>query len=182
MYLSGRHHAALHRPNYILITQRRGFVLEFHLPHYVLRRDKRQFHDARGLRKHRYFRPPSEDEQNCIYEAQLSLIILGEDDFCWTAYFCGDSYFTGGNPVHRYLQDQTDGPTGALRACNRPIWDPRYYFLAVLSTRMEQVTMEWTALVQFMEDYLDPHVRFSSPPTVLQCLRGTCTYLIHLKP
>lgn len=104
--------------------------------------------------------------QDCIYEAQQSLIILGVDDFFWTAYFCGDSYFTGRNPVHGHLDDKTDGPAGGLRQCNRPIWDPRYYFLVVLSTRINQVTMEWTALVQFMEIYLDPHV------SRLQCLRN----------
>lgn len=84
-------------------------------------------------------------------------MILRVDDFFRTAYFCGDSYFTGKNPVHVHLGNHTDGPTGALRQCNRPIWDPRFYFLAVLSTRINQLTMEWAALVQFMENYLNPH-------------------------
>lgn len=80
------------------------------------------------------------------------------DDFFWTAYFCGDTYYTGEDTVDEYLKEGLDGPSAGQTRCDWPIWDPRYYFLTVLSIRMYQVTAEWTVLVQVLESYLDPHV------------------------
>lgn len=80
------------------------------------------------------------------------------DDFVWTAHFCGDSYFSDDDPAKGYLINELDGPSGGLRECRQPIWDPRCYFITVLSARMNQVTMEWVVLVRFLEDYLDTHV------------------------
>ncbi|KAF7158588.1 hypothetical protein CNMCM5623_003648 [Aspergillus felis] len=135
----------------------RGFVLQFHLPYYALRPDQPDLRDSRGLRKHRYFRPPGEEKQDCIYEAQLSLIVFGVDDFFWTAYFCEDTYFGGQDLVANCLQDEVDGPSLGRRMHKFPIWDPRYYFLSILATRTGQITLEWTVLVQSLENVLDRH-------------------------
>lgn len=99
--------------------------------------------------------------QECIYEAQLSLILFGVDDFFWTAYFCGDTYFTGKPTTETYLENRVDAPSGGQRTVDWPIWDPRYYFLYVLSIRISQITREWTVLVQTLENYLDPLVSHS---------------------
>lgn len=139
-------------------VQNRKIVLQFHLPHYVLRPDSTNHSDPRGLRKARYFRPPGTILQDCIYESQLSLIIFVVDDFFWTAHFCGDTYYTGEDTVQDLLKARSDGPSGGQLPRNLPIWDPRYYFLTVLSIRMYQVTAEWTVLVQVLESYLDSHV------------------------
>ncbi|KAB8276290.1 hypothetical protein BDV30DRAFT_235745 [Aspergillus minisclerotigenes] len=139
------------------ISQIRGFTLEFHLPHYVLRPSQTKFQDRRGLRKHRFFRPPRSDDSDCIYEAQLSLVVSGVDDYFWTACFCEDSYFRGKNPIPDYLEDKVDGPSFGLRMSKYPIWDPRYYFLSILSIRMSQVAMEWTVIVGTLEGHLDKH-------------------------
>lgn len=142
---------------YMNVSQTRGFVLEFHLPHFVLRPDSTKYSDHRGLRTARYFRPPNSGPQDRIYESQFSLIICGLDDFFWTAYFCADGYHTAMDTVDDYLKQGVDGPSGGQKRCDWPIWDPRFYFLAVLAIRMSQVTAEWTVLVQELEDYLDPH-------------------------
>jgi hypothetical protein len=134
-------------------------VLEFHLPYYALRPDRPDLRDSRGLRKHRYFRPPGEEKQDCIYESQLSLIVFGVDDFFWTAYFCEDTYFSNQDLVANCLQDEVDGPSLGRRMHKFPIWDPRYYFLSILATRTGQITLEWTVLVQSLESVLDRHVR-----------------------
>ncbi|PIG87092.1 hypothetical protein AARAC_004323 [Aspergillus arachidicola] len=139
------------------ISQIRGFTLEFHLPHYVLRSSQTEFQDRRGLRKHRFFRPPTSNDSDCIYEAQLSLVVYGVDEYFWTAYLCEDSYFREKYPVTEYLKDEVDGPSFGLRMCKFPIWDPRYYFLSILSIRMSQVAMEWTVLVETLESHLDKH-------------------------
>ncbi|KAI9370227.1 hypothetical protein BJX61DRAFT_544848 [Aspergillus egyptiacus] len=131
-----------------------GFTLEFHLPHYVLREDNISLHDSRRLRKHRIFRLSGPE---AIYEAQLSLIVFGADEFFWTAYFCEDVYFRATNPISEYLQDKLDGPSAGLRMSRFPIWDPRYYFLYVLAIRMRQITMEWAVLVKIITGQLDQH-------------------------
>ncbi|KAJ8207129.1 hypothetical protein LV164_004590 [Aspergillus fumigatus] len=135
----------------------RGFVLQFHLPYYALRPDQPDLRDSRGLRKHRYFRPPGEEKQDRIYEAQVSLVVFGVDDFFWAAYFCEDTYFSDQDLVATCLQDEVDGPSLGRRMHKFPIWDPRYYFLSILATRTGQITLEWTVLVQSLENVLDRH-------------------------
>lgn len=143
----------------VLTSQDRGFVLQFHLPYYALRPDQPDLRDSRGLRKHRYFRPPGEEKQDRIYEAQVSLVVFGVDDFFWAAYFCEDTYFSDQDLVATCLQDEVDGPSLGRRMHKFPIWDPRYYFLSILATRTGQITLEWTVLVQSLENVLDRHVR-----------------------
>lgn len=142
---------------YMGISQDRGFVLQFHLPYYALRPDQPDLRDSRGLRKHRYFRPPGEEKQDRIYEAQVSLVVFGVDDFFWAAYFCEDTYFSDQDLVATCLQDEVDGPSLGRRMHKFPIWDPRYYFLSILATRTGQITLEWTVLVQSLENVLDRH-------------------------
>ncbi|KAJ5711067.1 tumor suppressor protein LOH1CR12 [Penicillium malachiteum] len=132
----------------------RGFTLEFHLPHYALRRDDHQLQDSRRIRKHRLFRLSGQD---AIYDVQLSLIVYGVDDFFWTACFCEDVYFRASNPINGYLQDEVDGPSSGLRMTRFPIWDPRYYFLSILVIRMSQITMEWAVLMEVITGHLDKH-------------------------
>ncbi|KAL4969433.1 uncharacterized protein BDV14DRAFT_165932 [Aspergillus stella-maris] len=140
--------------SYMGLSQNRGFTLEFHLPHYILRQDDDRIKDCRGLRKHRLF---SLSGQDAIYEVQLSLIVYGVDDFFWTAYFCEDVYFRANNPVAEYLRDEEDGPSAGLRRTRFPIWDPRFYFLSNLVIRLGQITMEWTTLVEIISGDLDKH-------------------------
>ena len=103
------------------------------------------------------------------------------DDFFWTAHFCGDTYYTGQDTVKEFLEKGLDGPSAGQTRCDWPIWDPRYYFLTVLSIRMYQVTAEWTVLVQVLESYLDSHVSDTPllqvslikdfyPLTIVRCL------------
>ncbi|KAL2872393.1 uncharacterized protein BJX67DRAFT_376215 [Aspergillus lucknowensis] len=140
--------------SYMGITLARGFTLEFHLPHYALRKDADQLKDSRRLRKHRLFRLSGEE---AIYEAQLSLVVYGVDDFFWAAYFCEDTYFRASNPITEYLQDGDDGPSSGVRRSRFPIWDPRYYFLSILVVRMGQITMEWTVIMEVITSRLDEH-------------------------
>jgi hypothetical protein len=130
------------------------------MPYYALRPSESRRHDSRGLRKYRFFRPPENNELDCIYEAKLSLLVVGIDEFFWTAYFCEDMYYTGENPINDYLRIGFDGSMGGQRNSDWPIWDPRYYFLMGLSIRAAQITMEWSELVHLLENYLDPLVSY----------------------
>ncbi|KAL5365028.1 hypothetical protein BJX96DRAFT_6504 [Aspergillus floccosus] len=78
---------------YMKVSMSQGFVLEFHIPHFVLRIDQEARRDERGLRKCRYVQASnaSKHRRECIYEAQMSLIVFGVDEFFWTAYFFVDT-------------------------------------------------------------------------------------------
>jgi hypothetical protein len=91
----------------------------------------------------------------------MSLIVFGVDEYSWTAYFFVDTYYGKQDSTSHYLQKKLDAPSGGYTGHNSPVWDPRYYFLTVLSIRLSQVTLEWSSLVQTIEANLDPHVRTS---------------------
>ncbi|KAJ5635709.1 tumor suppressor protein LOH1CR12 [Penicillium longicatenatum] len=111
-----------------------------------------QLRDGRKLRKHRLV---SLSGQDAIYEAQISLIVFGVDEYFWTAYFCEDAYLRANNPITEYLQDEVDGPSSGLRMNQFPIWDPRYYFLSILVIRTSQITMEWAVLMEIIVHDID---------------------------
>lgn len=67
-------------------------------------------------------------------------------------------YYTGENPIGDFLKTGLDGSMGGQKDSARPMWDPRHYFLIVMSIRTSQVTMEWSCLMQTVENYLEPIV------------------------
>ncbi|GES59948.1 tumor suppressor protein, LOH1CR12 [Aspergillus terreus] len=144
---------------YMKVSLSQGFVLEFHIPHFVLRIDQEARRDERGLRKCRYVQASngSKHRRECIYEAQMSLIVFGVDEFSWTAYFFVDTYYSKQDSTSHYIRKKLDAPSGGYMEHNSPVWDPRHYFLTVLSIRLSQVTLEWSSLVQTIEANLDPH-------------------------
>lgn len=145
------------------------FVLEFHIPFFALRRggrvtDHRTLHQ-RPLRASRHLPLarqciPAESDDH-YYEAQLSLTVVGVDEWLWTAYCCVDTYFPGGEPSNRsYLASivPADPPSGGGLWLNNPEWKPRQYFLIVLARRIMQAAREWSALVNAFEDRLISYV------------------------
>ncbi|KAK0113336.1 hypothetical protein ONS96_014201 [Cadophora gregata f. sp. sojae] len=82
-----------------------GFSLEFHLPYYARRRMLPTRHTDPRLRSGKSLRRSEEviqlslDSQNttaerdCIHEAQVSIMVIGLDDWFWTAYCFSDVYF-----------------------------------------------------------------------------------------
>lgn len=64
------------------------------------------------------------------------------------------------------LDYKLDPASGGSLWLNEPVWNPRQYFLAILSRRMKQAMWEWTALVNCFIDRLDYYV---SAPLVSLC-------------
>lgn len=108
-----------------------------------------------------------------IYEARTSLMITGLDDWFWTAYCFADIKFKGSE--HRESIENYANPAGPLKPPNsriptrdpiscgkmeadRPIWNPRQYFLHILSIRMEQVKQEWDNSVFLLLRHIKPCV------------------------
>lgn len=113
--------------------------------------------DSRGLRKSfRMLNMKDEEEASIFfYEAQISVLLVGVDEWFWTVYCCVETFFNSERDPAWYDKCDFDGPTGAGRQASHPIWNPRGYFLLVLSRRINQVTKEWTNLVKALEDCLE---------------------------
>lgn len=99
-----------------------------------------------------------------LYEAHISVVICGSDAECWTAYAFDDGDFDGENlydAIYPYKGIHADpiASDGDVDA-ERPIWDPREYFLTVVAARMARVAEEWEALVRLIERSIREYVRF----------------------
>ncbi|KAG4415773.1 hypothetical protein IFR04_011073 [Cadophora malorum] len=147
-----------------------GFAMEFHLPYYARRRmipTPNAHRDAR-LRNGKPLRRSEEVihlsldplhprlERDYIHEAQVSIMVIGIDDWFWTAYCFADVYFKGEEhteQVHVMHRNNADPHSCGKYFLDRPIWNPRHYFLRSLSCRMEQVKQEWyNTIFQLFED------------------------------
>lgn len=150
-------------------------MLEFHIPFFSLRQgygsqDSRRLRNQ-PFRKSRQLPLPCTNEgredHDYFHEAQISFLLLGMDEWVWTAYCCVDTYF-GSEPDHRTYHNGfsredrqyqgRDAPTGGAKVLDFPIWNPREYFLTVLARRMMQATREWTNLVNTVQHTLDEYV------------------------
>lgn len=138
-----------------------GFALEFHLPYYALRRSPIPQEDARGLRRCGSFIPSRENPNasDYIYEAQVSVLVIGVDEWFWTAYCCTDTHFGSEETVQYYHEHSLDAPTGGEKSTIYPIWNPREYFLLILSCRVKQIRKEWSNIMDALEDRLQYHVK-----------------------
>ncbi|KAI9878373.1 MAG: hypothetical protein M1830_001078 [Pleopsidium flavum] len=136
-----------------------GFSLGFHLPYYALRRSALPAADPRSLRRTGRFmnNGKAQADFEWFHEAQISLLIVGVDEWYWTAYCCVDTYFGSEEPPTYYLEEGFDAPTGAGRHMRDPVWNPREYFLLVLSRRISQVVMEWSNVTSSLEERLGFH-------------------------
>jgi hypothetical protein len=112
----------------------------------------------------------SDDIPEYIYESQISVMVSGIDNWVWTAYCFVDVYFKGDThteKVEHYSSDainRMDPHSCGKHAADRPVWDPRKYFLRALSARVEQVREEWENSVSLLMFQIDPYVR-GSPDT-----------------
>ncbi|KAJ9607223.1 hypothetical protein H2200_008295 [Cladophialophora chaetospira] len=165
----------------------RGFLafnLAFHLPFFVCRTHTLKVEDHRRdaggvpLRNSQDIsflnRWHQQESPTFLYEAHITCVISGIDDWTWVAYCFADTYFDGEDGQIEFEPQcfdhfEIDGPSfdpltlGNLDA-NAPIWNPREYFLLVFSHRLLEVKKEWHDIVarleqsmrRFEQDYLYP--------------------------
>jgi len=140
--------------------------MEFQLPYFALRQPLQPpVQDGRILfgKDLRNFKPMltsfARGSSNALfYEAQVSFLLVGVDEWYWTAYCCTDTFFGSERTPTWYKDDLRDGPT-AIADVDMPFWNPREYFLHVLSRRLGQVAAEWRNLIQRLEYCLEADVR-----------------------
>ena len=89
-----------------------------------------------------------------FYEAQISLLLVGVDEWLWTVYCCVDTFFGSERAPSNYEHNGQDAPSGGGRQTSYPVWSPRGYFLFVLSRRINQIAKEWRNIVSFVETEL----------------------------
>lgn len=135
------------------------FTMTFHLS-YVVLRDGKTLADPRQLRQS-YSMIKSLDgvfDNLFYYDAQISVLVTGTSNQQWNAYCFIDTFFGSEQSAEEYCAQQQDGPSGGARHENQPCWDPREYFLLVLSQRFRQTSREWGNFFTVLMDRLDAYV------------------------
>jgi hypothetical protein len=153
--------------------------LEFHIPYHALRlgpihstKDPRKISGKR-LRKSEPLplRLESTDQEDLFYHgAQTSSLCWGPDESFWTEVFLVDTYFGSEEnhltyltpPQGRQPGDGSDPPLGGRGSMRKPLFDPREYFLLKIDRRMDQVTTEYSALVETFNKRMNEYVCFSN--------------------
>ena len=93
-----------------------------------------------------------------IYEAQISFLVSGFDEWYWTAYCFIDTFFNNDDVTQFYYDQKVDAAIGGERDIKFPVWNPRQCFLFTLSRRFRQVRKEWSILVDALDSRLNIYV------------------------
>lgn len=147
------------------------FSMGFHLS-YVALRDGGAYSDSRGIRQSYSMIKPLERvaAELVCHDAQISFLLVGVNERCWTAYCCVDTWFKSEQSAEAYVSRDQDGPTGGAGDASQPCWNPREYFLLVLSQRISQISREWRNVFTVFMTRLDSYVcQIYSKTTYLYC-------------
>lgn len=104
------------------------------------------------------------------YEAKVSYLMIGLDDFFFTTYLLVDTYH-GGSETDRedYVDYDVHGlDPASMRPFEFPFWNPREHIFAALATRLGQVTMEVDHMVLNLDKFMRGYVGFISRPTIIR--------------
>jgi hypothetical protein len=146
------------------------FQMEFHLPFFALRKARSPDNSPRvrgkGLRNSKDLLFLKEETTNSgeqenyrLYQAQISCVVHGFDEWQWVAYAFedtqhepsehGDDNDDGDDLVDYATSSQGFKEDPIARGLNAslPIWRPRQYFLKALELRLTIVSREWHQLV-----------------------------------
>jgi hypothetical protein len=108
-----------------------------------------------------------------LYEAQISCVVAGFDEWVWAAYCFVDTYFDANEEaresVQAYHDDSLDDEgmradplTFGVINADQSIQNPREYFLMVFSIRINQVKCEWQLVAAKVQQSIrDVQVRSS---------------------
>lgn len=111
---------------------------------------------------------------DCICEAQISVLVTGVDHWSWTAFVFVDTYYKGAynqESVEHYVDQvqlgaSLDPLTEGQYEAEPPVWMPREYFLRILESRVKQVKREWHNTVFRILQRSDPQVSGKKPDLV----------------
>jgi hypothetical protein len=170
------------------------FQLAFHLPYFAWRssqkpcEDHRQYANGDPLRHSRdvtFLNWKTCGPSGFLYEAQISCVVAGSDQWRWVAYCFVDTYFDavdeGKETVLSYHKDSlgdegmnADPFTYGVADADKPIRNPREYFLMVFRIRIKQITREWQQVVEKVSQSIREYEQVCS--LLLLIFRG---FLVH---
>ncbi|KAH6138817.1 hypothetical protein HBI55_126120 [Parastagonospora nodorum] len=140
------------------------YQLQFHLPHFVLRRKKQSSkkYTAKLQRARTDLSFLAQVSQSSfsqepleLVQAQISVVLCGTSETRYTAYCFEDNDHDEDREMgdYEFSEDgfQADQITRGEINANEPIWNPREYFLVTLLEKFKQVVGEWARVVQVIE-------------------------------
>lgn len=141
------------------------YALEFHIPYFALRKSfstSDKLHSnivgrRSGVFADSFTRNCEPGQKEFFHEAQVSVLLVGIDEWVWTLYCLVESHFEQPQDLtelEQYVTNMRDAPSGQFASYKQPIWNPREYFLLVLCRRMDQATLEWQNLVETLDQRL----------------------------
>ncbi|KAF1816964.1 hypothetical protein P152DRAFT_5104 [Eremomyces bilateralis CBS 781.70] len=145
-------------------TTKATYAMAFHLPYYALRKgseksDRRKYKATRLRRSYELPLPRKPGEKGVrYYEAEVSGLTTGVDDFFYTTYCFVDTYFGSEELCPTYLDRRTD-PLTAIRPLDFPVWNPRENYILPFSRRLRQVTEEQRDLINEFDDRMEEYTR-----------------------
>ena len=163
-------------------SQSNGFItfrLAFSLEYFVLRTSS-SFIDSRKFKGKplRYsqslsflagqsisLQSSTRHQSDHLYQGQISFMVFGIDKHRWVAYLLADTYVESGEQSSaEYLNDdyleggfRRDPLTDGICDAEKPILDPRVYFLKVLEIQSTKVSQEWVNLVNSLQQTIDEY-------------------------
>jgi hypothetical protein len=110
-----------------------------------------------------------------IHEASISLAICGCDNKRWEAYAFVDTENVSDDEnlsdkiwnVEEWALDPIASDESVEVNANKPIWNPREYFLMILEIKIRQVLKEWQYLVRTVERSVKAYVSAFLVATIL---------------
>lgn len=149
------------------------YALEFHIPYFALRKSfstSEKLHSnivgrRSGVFADSFTRNCEPGQKEFFHEAQVSVLLVGIDEWVWTLYCLVEGQFEETHDpaeLEQYVTHMRDAPSGNYVPYTMPIWNPREYFLLVLCRRMGQATLEWQNLVETLDQRLKDLVSWIS--------------------
>lgn len=114
-----------------------------------------------------------EEDEVCplvLYEANVSVVILGWDHYRWVGWAfsntlsdptCLDEVVDGVYEDH-FASDGNGPVNSRLIEADKPIWDPREYWLNIVNIRMSSIYEEWRWLVMNIARRIGSWVRLAT--------------------
>jgi hypothetical protein len=72
-------------------------------------------------------------QKGYFHEAQVSVLLVGIDEWVWTLYCLVETHFEevqDPSNLNKYVTQMVDAPSGQFALYDSPIWNPREYFFA----------------------------------------------------
>jgi len=111
-----------------------------------------------------------------IHESHIAFTICGVADRRWVAYAFSDTDYDEDKEMgesqfdyNGMVADQIAGDARMVNA-NHPIWNPREYYLMIMSIRLSQIVGEWAKLIRKLEKGIRKHADW--PPSVKSSSHG----------